>query len=99
MRRAVRHSLSGMSQTAIETPIDPSLRSTLDALAAERGLSSEDYAAEALRRVVESDQDFRAFIQEGIDAAERGELVPHEDVMAQLDAMMAEHRAQCQKLA
>ena len=62
-------------------------------------MSSEEYAAEALRRVVESDQDFRAFIQEGIDAADRGELIPHEEVMAELDAMIAEHRAQCQKVA
>jgi predicted transcriptional regulator len=88
-----------MPHTALAASLDESLRTTLDALAAERGLSSEEYAAEAIRRAVETDQDFRAFIQVGIDAADCGDLIPHEQVMAELDTMIAEHRAQCQKLA
>lgn len=29
-------------------------------------------------------------IQEGIEAADRGELIPHEDVMAEMDALIEE---------
>ncbi|MBS1214236.1 MAG: putative transcriptional regulator [Proteobacteria bacterium] len=30
-------------------------------------------------------------IQEGIEAADRGRLIPHEDVMAEMDALIQEH--------
>lgn len=36
-----------------------------------------------------------SFVQEGIDAIERGDVVPHDDIMAELDAMIATHRARC----
>ena len=35
----------------------------------------------------------RAFIQEGLDAADRGDLVPHEEVMAFLQAQLDNYRA------
>ena len=85
-----------MEQVEITAALDPELRAGLDQMATERGLTSAEYAAEAIRHAVESDGDFLAFVQEGIDAADRGELIPHEQVMAELDAMIAEHRARCQ---
>ena len=30
-------------------------------------------------------------IQEGIEAADRGQLIPHEDVMAEMDVLIQEH--------
>lgn len=66
-------------------------------LAEARGQSPEAFAAEAIRRVVESEADFRAFLQAGIDAADRGDLIPHEEVMAELDTMIAQHRVQCRE--
>ncbi|NJB96055.1 hypothetical protein CA233_17025 [Sphingomonas sp. ABOLD] len=51
--------------------------------------------ADAMPRVVETEAAFRAFLQEGLDAVERGDVVPHAQVMAELDAMIARHRARC----
>ena len=42
-----------------------------------------------------NDPEFRRFVQVGIDAADRGELIPHEEVKAKLDEMIARHRARC----
>lgn len=38
---------------------------------------------------------FLAFVQEGIDDLDAGRTVPHETVMAALDAMIAKHEARC----
>ena len=81
------------SKTTIATEVDAETLAMLDRIAAERGMTSAAYAAEAIRRVVETDDDFRAFLQVGIDAADRGDFVPHEVVMAELDEMIARHRA------
>lgn len=81
--------------TTVAAQIDAEIRRMLDRIAADRGIGEAEYAAEAIRRVVESDDDFRAFRQVGIDAEDRGDVVPHEEVMAELDAMVAKHRARC----
>ena len=56
-------------------------------------MTEADYAAEAIRRVAESEADHAAFLQVGIDAADRGELIDHAMVMAELDGMIARHRS------
>ncbi len=81
----------------ITAPIDAETLALVEQLAEARGRSVEDYVAEAVQRVAESDADLRAFIQVGINAADRGELVPHEQVMAELEARMEKHRARCQR--
>ncbi|MEG3181520.1 CopG family ribbon-helix-helix protein [Sphingomonas sp. LT1P40] len=85
-----------MSKTAVITArVDPDTLNLVDRLASAQGRSRADFAAEAIRRVAESDADLMAFIQVGIDSADRGELVPHEVVMAELEAMIAKHEARC----
>ena len=79
----------------IQTEIDAETLAILDRVAQRRGISSREFAAQAIRRAAESDDDFDAFIQVGIDAADRGDLVPHEQVMAELEARIAKHRARC----
>jgi len=85
-----------LSET-VTASVDADTLAIVDQLARERGITVAEYAAEAVRRVAESDADFRAFIQVGIDAADRGNLIPHEEVMAELDAMIEKHRARCSK--
>ena len=80
---------------AISAALDADTIALVDELAAARGISRDAFAAEAIRRVAESEADFRAFIQAGIDDADRGNVVPHDAVMAELDAMIAKHRARC----
>lgn len=78
-------------------PIVPALHgetlSTMERAASRRGTSVEQYMTEAIHRVAESDDDFDAFIQVGIDQVDRGEPIPHDQVMAESDAMVARHRA------
>ena len=81
----------------LTAPLDADTRAMVDRIAARMGMSSADYAAEAIRRVAESDADFDAFVQAGIDAADRGDLIPHAQVMAELDAMIEKHRARCRE--
>jgi len=75
--------------------VEAETRVIVDRVAQRRGISSQQFAAEAIRRAAESDDDFDAFLQVGIDAIERGDVVPHEQVMAELDAMIAEHGTRC----
>ncbi|WP_203311336.1 CopG family ribbon-helix-helix protein [Sphingomonas beigongshangi] len=79
----------------VTTDVDPETMALVDRVAMRRGISSRDFMAQAIRRAAESDADFDAFIQAGIDSLNRGEGVPHEQVMAELDAMIAKHRARC----
>jgi predicted transcriptional regulator len=80
---------------SITTQIDPETRAMLDRIAERRGVTAEALAAEAIQRVTEADTDFWRFVQEGIDAADRGDLIPHEEVMAELNTMIEKHRNRC----
>ena len=81
----------------ITAPVDAETLAIVEELARSRGHSVEQYAAEAIQRVAESEADFRAFIQVGIDAADRGELVSHDVAMAELEARMEKHRDRCRR--
>ena len=85
------------NEASITAAVDADTLALVDRLASAKGISGAEYAAEAIRRVAESDDDFSAFIQVGIDAADRGELIPHDEVMAELDAMIAKHQARCRE--
>lgn len=52
--------------------------------AAAQGITGAAFAAEAIRRVIESEDDLLAFIQVGIDAADRGALTPQATVFENL---------------
>ena len=82
---------------SITAQVDAHTLAIVEELARVRGRSIEEFAAEAIQRVAESEADFRAFIQVGIDSADRGELIPHEQVMAELEARMEKHRDRCRR--
>lgn len=82
---------------SITAHVDADTLAIVEQLAKVQGRSVEQYAAKAIQRVAESDADFRAFIQVGIDAAARGEMIPHEEVMAELGARMEKHRERCRR--
>lgn len=79
----------------ITASLDAETVALVDRLAGAKGMSGAEYAAEAIRRVAESDADYAAFIQVGLDQLDRGEGIPHEQVMAELEAMIERRRAQC----
>jgi predicted transcriptional regulator len=76
-----------MSKSAvITTRIDEDTLALVDRVAKSQGRSRSWFAAEAIRRIAEQEADFLAFVQVGIDAADRGELIPHEDVVDRIKA-------------
>jgi predicted transcriptional regulator len=80
---------------SLTVDVDDETMAIIARVAERRGVSSRHFAAEAIRRAAESDDDLDAFIQVGIDAISRGDVVPHEDVMTELDGMIEKHRARC----
>jgi len=49
-----------------------------------------DVMGDLVRQQRDYDAWFRRKVQEGIDAADRGELIPHEEVVRQMEALKAE---------
>lgn len=72
--------------TVITTRLDPELLDKLDALAARMDRSRAWVAAKAVERYVQEELEYRDFIQAGIDAADRGDLVSQEEMEAWFEA-------------
>ena len=62
----------------------------LKVMAARDSTTMENLAAELIRKSVDYDAWFVAEVQKGLDSADRGELIPHEDVVAQMRELRAE---------
>uniref|UniRef100_UPI0035CA2B5B CopG family ribbon-helix-helix protein n=1 Tax=uncultured Sphingomonas sp. TaxID=158754 RepID=UPI0035CA2B5B len=69
---------------SVTVELDEETAALLEKVAAAQSMSEAAFAAEAIRRVAESEADFLAFIQVGIDAADRGDLTPHAEVFENL---------------
>ena len=61
--------------------------------AAIQDLSLDDLMREAIQRQFEYDLRFAAAVQEGIDAVRRGDVIPHEEVVARAKRRKAEWRS------
>src|SRR3546814_3644890 len=82
-----------MSKTSVITArIDADTLDLVDRIAAAQGRSRSWFAAEAVRRMAEEEAAFLAFVQAGIDSADRGELIPQEEVRSE------EHTSELQSL-
>jgi predicted transcriptional regulator len=85
-----------MKHSAIVTTRVPAdTAAILDKVAAIRGQSRSAYVARVIEEAARREANFMAFVQEGIDQLDRGEGIPHETVMAELDDMIARHEARC----
>lgn len=74
-----------MSKTSvITTRLDAETLASVDRIAAAQGRSRAWFAAEAIRRTVEAEAEFEAFVQAGIDSADRGELMGQDQVFEDL---------------
>ncbi len=72
-----------MSKTSVVTArLDAGLSDRLDTLAATLERTRAWIVSKAVERYVEEELAFRAFIQEGVDAADRGELISQEEMEA-----------------
>lgn len=77
----------------ITASVDAETLALVDRLALARGISRAEFATEAIRRAAEEDADFWTFVQIGIDAADRGELIPQDQVFADLKRRRAQRAA------
>lgn len=73
----------GMNKpAAITAYVDADTLATVEQLAAAQGRTAAEFAAEAIQRVAEGEAEYRAFVQVGIDAADRGELIDQDEMEA-----------------
>lgn len=68
----------------ISARVPAALDAGLEKLAAATGRSKSWHVNTALEAYVAAELEFVAAVEEGLAAAERGELVPHEEVMADM---------------
>jgi len=64
----------------MEVRFNPELEAKLTSLAAQQGRDRETLVVEAVERLVDYDAWFLREVEKGLAAADRGELVDHEDV-------------------
>lgn len=69
----------------MEVDLTPTTQAKLDRIAAERGRDTKTIAQEAIERFVDFDEWFMSEVDKGIAAADRGELLDHEDVRKLID--------------
>jgi predicted transcriptional regulator len=87
-----------MSKTQVITArVDAETLSLVDKVAKAQGRSRAWFVSQAVQRAAESEADFMAFLQAGLDDIEAGRTVPHEEVMTMLDGMINDHKARCAK--
>jgi predicted transcriptional regulator len=74
----------------MEVHLDPDLQAKLTRIAAARGSDAELLAREAIERFVDYDEWFIREVEKGVAAADRGELLTHEEVGTRLEKLLAE---------
>lgn len=72
----------------ITARIDPELDAALARIAETQGRSKSAIITEALQSYASYDAWIRAQVQIGLDQADAGELIPHEEVMAEMDVII-----------
>jgi predicted transcriptional regulator len=83
-----------MSKTSvISARVDADTLDLVDRIATAQGRSRSWFAAEAVRRMAAEEAAFLAFVQAGIDSADRGELIPQEEVFGHLRARRMKRHA------
>ena len=65
---------------AMEVQFPPELQRKLNQIAAERGQDSESLVQEAVERLISYDEWFLREVEKGLDAADLGEFIEHEEI-------------------
>jgi predicted transcriptional regulator len=69
----------------MEVRLNPELQAKLTRLATQQGRDSESLVVEAVERLVNYDEWFIQEVEKGLAAADRGELIDHEDIRKLID--------------
>jgi predicted transcriptional regulator len=70
---------------AMEVRLNPDLQAKLAQLASPQGRDTEELGVDAVERMVNYDQWFMREVEKGISAADRGELLDHDEVQKLID--------------
>lgn len=81
-----------MSSSVITARVDAETIELVDKISKAHGRSRSWFAAQAIKRAAEAEGELLAFIQEGIDSAERDELVDGDEVLGMIDSWITEFR-------
>jgi predicted transcriptional regulator len=95
-----------MAETTITVQVDPELKTAFSTAAKARNRSDQDLLREFMQDFVESQRTdaeyerwFRRQVQIGIDEADRGEVIPAEEVEAEFAALRAAAQAKLPRSA
>ena len=77
---------------ALDARIPASLDERLSRLASSRGKSKSTLVREALAEFVLSEEAFAAAVAEGRAAVDAGDVIDHDEVMREIDALLAKKR-------
>jgi predicted transcriptional regulator len=70
----------------MEVRLNPDLQAKLARLATQQGRDSESLVLEAVERMVNYDEWLVREVEKGLAAADRGELIDHEDIRKLIDS-------------
>ena len=70
----------------MEVRLNSDLQAKLARLATQQGRDSESLVVEAVERMVNYDEWFLQEVEKGLAAADRGELIDHEDIRKLIDS-------------
>ena len=73
----------------MEVKLSPELQAKLESIAAQQGRDSASLVHEAVERLVGHDEWFMRQVEKGLAQIERGETVPHEEVAARMEKLIA----------
>ena len=71
---------------AMEVDFTPDLQAKLTRLAAEQGRDTKSIVREAVERFVDYDEWFLREVEKGLAAADRGELIDHDEIGKLIDS-------------
>lgn len=83
------------STVVVTTRLDKATIDLVDRVASAGGHSRSRFVAMAIAEAAKREAAFLSFVQEGLDDLDAGRTVPHDTVMAKLDAIVAKHEARC----
>jgi predicted transcriptional regulator len=69
----------------MEVRLNPDLQAKLSRLATQQGRDSESLVVEAVERMVNYDEWLVREVEKGLAAADRGDLIDHEDIRKLID--------------
>ena len=84
-----------MSKTAvIAARVDEETLALVDRVSRAHNRSRAWFAARAISEAAHREAEYLAFVQEGIDAADRGDLIPHEEIFDRVRAQRSRRAAE-----